>query len=39
IGGSFSPTVGKEDRNGEVSVIAICAGLRGQLKGVEKIEF
>lgn len=39
IGGSLSPTVGKVDRNGEVSVIAISAGLSGQLTGIENIEF
>lgn len=35
----MSPTVGKVDRNGEVSVIAISAGLSGQLTGIENIEF
>ncbi len=34
----MSPTVGKVDRNGEVSVIAISAGLSGQLTGIENIE-
>lgn len=35
IGGSLSPTVGKVDRNGEVSVIAISAGLRDNLQGLK----
>ena len=39
IGGSLSPTSGKIDRKGDVSVIAINAGLNGQLTGVENIEF
>ena len=38
IGGSISPTSGNIERNGEVSVIAINAGL-GRLTGVENIEF
>ena len=39
IGGSLSPTSGKINRKGDVSVIAINAGLNGQLTGVENIEF
>ena len=39
IGGSLSPTSGNIDRKGDVSVIAINAGLNGQLTGVENIEF
>lgn len=39
IGGSLSPTSGNIDRHGDVSVIAISAGLNGQLTGVENIEF
>ena len=39
IGGSLSPTAGDVDRHGEVSVIAINAGLNGQLTGIENIEF
>ncbi|COE29521.1 teichoic acids export ABC transporter ATP-binding subunit TagH [Staphylococcus warneri] len=39
IGGSLSPTSGKIDRKGDVSVIAINAGLNGQLTGIENIEF
>ncbi|EEQ80600.1 teichoic acids export ABC transporter ATP-binding subunit TagH [Staphylococcus warneri] len=39
IGGSLSPTSGKIDRKGDVSVIAINAGLNGQLTGAENIEF
>nr|WFO05871.1 teichoic acids export ABC transporter ATP-binding subunit TagH [Staphylococcus aureus] len=34
IGGSLSPTVGKVDRNGEDTVIAIRAGYSGQLTGM-----
>lgn len=39
IGGSLSPTSGVIKREGDVSVIAINAGLNGQLSGVENIEF
>lgn len=39
IGGSLSPTDGGIKRDGEVSVIAISAGLNGQLTGIENIEF
>src|SRR5699024_6283553 len=39
IGGSLSPTAGDVNRHGEVSVIAINAGLNGQLAGIENIEF
>src|SRR5699024_12198509 len=39
IGGILSPTAGDVNRNGEVSVIAINAGLNGQLTGIENIEF
>lgn len=39
IGGSLTPTKGKVTRNGDVSVIAINAGLNGNLTGMENIEF
>lgn len=39
IGGSLSPTEGDIKRDGAVSVIAINAGLNGQLTGIENIEF
>mgnify|MGYP002477292121 FL=1 len=39
IGGSLSPTDGGIKRDGDVSVIAINAGLNGQLTGIENIEF
>ena len=39
IGGSLSPTEGDIKRDGDVSVIAINAGLNGQLTGIENIEF
>ena len=39
IGGSLSPSSGNIDRHGEVSVIAINAGLNGKLTGIENIEF
>lgn len=39
IGGSLSPTDGDIKRDGDVSVIAINAGLNGQLTGIENIEF
>ena len=39
IGGSLSPSSGNIDRHGEVSVIAINAGLNGRLTGIENIEF
>ncbi|MDO5375140.1 teichoic acids export ABC transporter ATP-binding subunit TagH [Staphylococcus rostri] len=39
IGGSLSATKGKITRNGDVSVIAINAGLNGNLTGMENIEF
>jgi teichoic acid transport system ATP-binding protein len=39
IGGSLAPSAGNISRNGEVSVIAINAGLNGQLTGMENIEF
>ncbi len=39
IGGSLSPTDGGIKRDGDVSVIAISAGLNGQLTGIENIEF
>lgn len=39
IGGSLSPTDGSIKRDGDVSVIAINAGLNGQLTGIENIEF
>ncbi len=39
IGGSLSPTKGDIKRDGDVSVIAINAGLNGQLTGIENIEF
>ncbi len=35
IGGSLSPTVGKVDRNGEVSVIAISAVFSCNLQGLK----
>ena len=38
IGGSISPS-SEITRHGDVSVIAINAGLNGQLTGVENIEF
>ena len=37
IGGSLSPSSGNIDRHGEVSVIAINAGLNGKLTGIENI--
>ncbi|MBI5975139.1 teichoic acids export ABC transporter ATP-binding subunit TagH [Staphylococcus canis] len=39
IGGSLSPTHGHIERKGDVSVIAINAGLNGNLTGMENIEF
>lgn len=39
IGGSLSPTKGHITKHGKVSVIAINAGLNGQLTGIENIEF
>ena len=39
IGGSISPSSGEITRHGDVSVIAINAGLNGQLTGVGNIEF
>lgn len=39
IGGSLAPSAGNISRKGEVSVIAINAGLNGQLTGMENIEF
>ncbi|QLK85429.1 teichoic acids export ABC transporter ATP-binding subunit TagH [Staphylococcus sp. 17KM0847] len=39
IGGSLTPTQGHIKRKGEVSVIAINAGLNGNLTGIENIEF
>lgn len=39
IGGIIPPTDGTVKANGEVSVIAINAGLNGELTGIENIEF
>ncbi|HHU6750381.1 TPA: teichoic acids export ABC transporter ATP-binding subunit TagH [Staphylococcus pseudintermedius] len=39
IGGSLTPTHGHIDKTGDVSVIAINAGLNGNLTGMENIEF
>ena len=39
IGGSIYSSSGEITRHGDVSVIAINAGLNGQLTGVENIEF
>ncbi|MCO4331620.1 teichoic acids export ABC transporter ATP-binding subunit TagH [Staphylococcus hyicus] len=39
IGGSLTPTHGRIDKAGDVSVIAINAGLNGNLTGMENIEF
>ncbi|UXR69895.1 MULTISPECIES: teichoic acids export ABC transporter ATP-binding subunit TagH [unclassified Staphylococcus] len=39
IGGSLSATKGTVTRNGDVNVIAINAGLNGNLTGIENIEF
>ncbi|ALN77940.1 MULTISPECIES: teichoic acids export ABC transporter ATP-binding subunit TagH [Staphylococcus] len=39
IGGSLTPTHGHIDKAGDVSVIAINAGLNGNLTGMENIEF